>query len=260
MYLDARRPRVRRRPWQRRHHDARADLVPGRGRHRQLLRPFVLVANPVDVTTQIDGRDFLLTDRHGRCTRNYAVAPTSRFNIWVDQVDPRAGRRRRLDDRLGRPTACRSWWSARCGGRDRRQPPGTKRTTRPASRRPARQWGLAEGEQGGATPRGDLHADREHDARPRRRARDAGLRERRDCRAVVHDRPDEPLQRGCRDDVPPRPPMRFGAIVESMGSAPMPIVVERSMYWDAGGRRVGGRHQRRGHKTPVATGAPQFQR
>ena len=30
---------------------------------------------------------------------------------------------------------------------------------------------------------------------------------------------------------------RFGAIVESVGVAPAQIVVERAMYWDAGGQR-----------------------
>jgi hypothetical protein len=30
---------------------------------------------------------------------------------------------------------------------------------------------------------------------------------------------------------------RFGAIVESVGATPAQIVVERAMYWDAGGQR-----------------------
>lgn len=30
---------------------------------------------------------------------------------------------------------------------------------------------------------------------------------------------------------------RFGAIVESLGDAPAQLVVERAMYWDAGGQR-----------------------
>ena len=30
---------------------------------------------------------------------------------------------------------------------------------------------------------------------------------------------------------------RFGTIVESIGTTPVPIVVERAMYWDAGEQR-----------------------
>ena len=30
---------------------------------------------------------------------------------------------------------------------------------------------------------------------------------------------------------------RFGAIVESLGTTPAQIVVERAMYWDAAGQR-----------------------
>jgi len=40
---------------------------------------------------------------------------------------------------------------------------------------------------------------------------------------------------------------RFAAIVESLGTTPAQIVVERPMYWSANGRLLVGRHERAGN-------------
>ena len=45
----------------------------------------------------------------------------------------------------------------------------------------------------------------------------------------------QPLQRGRRRRVPEAPGKRFGAVIESIGDTPAQLVVERAMYWNAGG-------------------------
>ena len=200
---------------------------------------FYLIANPATTAAVIDGR-YLLPD--GRVlTKQYTVPPQSRFNVWADyEVFPgRPGLP--LENTAVSATFTSAngvgvvaeramWWPGDASqwfeGHDSAgtQLSGTK-------------WGVADGEVAGplATETYLLIANTSNV--------DGTLR----VTIIYEDGTTSELTRTVKAnsrtnvavgvEVPGAANRRFGAIVESLGPNPAQIVVERSMYNDAGGIR-----------------------
>ena len=94
---------------------------------------FVLVANPNPTPTDVAMT--FLTDQGQSIVRNYTVAANARLTVNMEDREPAARQRRRVDDHLGH--ASRSSSSARCTGRATACS-GARRTTASASPRRAR--------------------------------------------------------------------------------------------------------------------------
>ena len=194
---------------------------------------FLLVANPSGQDAQIEAT-YLLPDGT-TMTRAHTVPANSRYGIWVDHEDAR------LADTAvstavrvvnGVPVVAERsmWW------------PGDSSTwheahNAPGARATGTRWALAEGEVGGL--RGaDTYVLIANTSSV------AG-----DVRVTLLFEDGTSLARTfliggqSRFNVDPRAEFpgaigrRFGVLVESLGSAPAPLVVERAMYWDAAGQR-----------------------
>ncbi|MBA2353203.1 MAG: hypothetical protein H0V80_00895 [Acidobacteria bacterium] len=190
---------------------------------------FVLIANPGDVPADVRAT-YLLPDGT-TVVKSYLVAPQSRFNIWVDQEDARLA-----DTAVGTAIASLNdvpiiveramWWP---GGNwhGAHNSPGSTTT--------AARWALAEGEVGGPanTQTYILIANTTPTAGEVR------------VRLLFEDAP--PIERivtvpgssraniAVQTDFAEAAGRRFAAVVESVGTVPLALVVERAMYTDAGG-------------------------
>ena len=193
---------------------------------------FVLIANPSLTEARVEAA-FLLPDGD-TVTRHYAVAADSRFNIWVDFEDPKLA-----DTAVS--TTIRStndvpviveramWW-----------PDGDwhEAHNTPGSTAAGTLWALAEGEvdasrnletyllvaNTSATPA---------DVRVTVLFEDGTAAERTYRGIPANSRFNVPVG----GFFPEAAGRRFGALVESLGASPAPIVVERAVYWDAGGQQ-----------------------
>jgi hypothetical protein len=188
---------------------------------------FVLVANPGDATAQIEAT-YLLPDG-ATVVKSYTVGAYSRFNIWVDYEDPR------LDD-TAVSTTIRSrndvpvvveramWWPGSFGQwYEAHNSPGTTTT--------GTKWALAEGEVN-ATRNLETYilvantSPGPADVKVALLFED-GTSAEQTFRVQATSRFNVPV--GLY--FPQAAGQRFGAIVESLGTTPAPIVVERAMYW-----------------------------
>jgi hypothetical protein len=194
---------------------------------------FVLVANPTSRSAPIEAT-FLLPD--GRTiTKAFEVAAQSRFNIWVDHVDPELADTAvstTIASTAGVPVVVERamWW------------PGTVDSWHEAhnssgATETATAWAVAEGEVGGprATESYVLVANPS--------MRSGGVR----VTLLFEDGP--PAERtftigprsrfnvSVRDEFPESVNRRFGVLVESVAPSPLEIVVEWAMYSDAEGLR-----------------------
>lgn len=196
---------------------------------------FILIANPQPTPAAVQA-DFLLSSGQV-ITKTYSVAANSRFNIWVDLADPAladAAVSTRVTSTNGVPIIVERamWW-----------PGPTSATWQEAHNSPGEtttgtRWALAEGEVGGAretetyvliantsTVAGTVRATVLFDDGTPAVTRDFVVAA--SSRFNIAPYADFPETRG----------RRFGMIVESIGGAPIQIVVERAMYSNAGGVR-----------------------
>jgi hypothetical protein len=194
---------------------------------------FLLVANPSNQDAQLEAT-YLLPD--GTTVMRAHTAPANaRYGIWVDHEDARLADTAvstavRVVNSVPVVVERSMWW------------PGSSATWHEAHNAPgatatATRWALAEGEVGG--PRGVdtfvLIANTSSFAG--------------DVRVTLLFEDGTSLARTfavggrSRFNVDPRAEFpgaigrRFSALVESLGSTPAQLVVERAMYWDAGGQR-----------------------
>ena len=207
---------------------------------------FVLLANPTTTPADVEIRYLLTTGEV--LTKSYTVAPESRRTIYVDD-ETFAG----IGQALASTTLSCAITST--NGADRRRaldvvpraggdtrPSGPRRTTPPGRRPTATRWVLADGE----SRRLARHRRRSCSS-PTRRARAGRVRitvaarhaggarrwrrssDRRPCPRTA--------ARPCRcTPTPASADTRFGVLVESIDTAPLAqLVVERAMYWNAGG-------------------------
>ena len=196
---------------------------------------FILIANPQAAEATVQA-DFLLSSGQV-ITKTYQVAGNSRFNIWVDEADAAladAALSTRITSTNGVPIIVERsmWW-----------PGPTSDTWQEAHNSPGEtttgtRWAVAEGEVG--RPRetetyvlvantspvaGTIRATVLFEDGTAPIAREYAVNA--NARFNIAPAADEffPETRG----------KRFGMIVESIGGAPVQIVVERAMYSDAGG-------------------------
>jgi Tol biopolymer transport system component len=198
---------------------------------------FFLLANPTDTAAEVEVR-YLLVDGTV-LTKDYAVPPVSRSNIWVNE-EVFAGAGKALADAALSATLTSTngvpiiversmWWP-------RPSPVWMEAHNTPGATATGTRWALAEGEAGGAfaTETYILIANTSPVAGT---ARVSVLVEGGSTLVA-----DIPLAANSRTNVPVNDSMfpgvagkRFGALVESVGAAPAQIVVERAMYSDAHG-------------------------
>lgn len=198
---------------------------------------FVLVANPGDEPAEVEA-SFLLPDGSA-VVRSYAIAPATRFNIWVDHADPRLADTAvstTVRSRNGVPIIVERamWWP---GG------PGTWHEAHSSAGATTTgvRWALAEGEVNLARNL-ETYILIANTSEATARVRVTLLFE--DGTIAVR-------EFGAAGEIPGRSRFnvpvgasfpeaagrRFGAIVESLGDVPAQLVVERAMYWDAAGQR-----------------------
>jgi hypothetical protein len=203
----------------------------------QFFELFLLLANPG--TTPVTATVRYTTDDGMDLSKDYALVPESRRTIWVDEESfPGLGRALSLAAVSATVTASAPivaeramWWP---GGQSWQEGHATSGTTATATR-----WVLADG--GVRGPRNaktyvlianvsDAEATVDVTILP-----EVGGSETRTFTI--------PARRRFTIDVDGQYPSvqdypreaRFGVIVRSQGAVPSPLVVERAMYWDAGG-------------------------
>ncbi len=194
---------------------------------------YVLIANPTTDPALVHAK-YLLTD--GTVVeRTYDVAPLSRFTIWVEQEDPLladAAVSTIVTSTNGVPIIVERamWW------------PGNWTTWTEAHNSPGAtdtgtRWALAEGEVGGPQNAETYILIANTSATAGSAKVTLYFESGSPLSATV------PLPANSRTNVHVASAFsqaagrRFGAVVESLGTAPAQIVVERAMYTDAGGQR-----------------------
>jgi parallel beta-helix repeat protein len=218
--------------------DARTTWFLAEGSTGPYFDLFVLVANPSLTPASITAR-FLLPDGSTR-SKDYVVPPQSRFNIWVDEEELPAGSGLKpLADTAVSTTITSTndvpivveramWW------------PGTGDTWQEGHNSPATalagtRWGIAGGQEGGpaAVETYVLVANTsasEGSALVTLYFEDGTTAER-----VYSLRPTSRFNVAVAVEFPQSRGRRYGVTVESIGTSPAPIVVERATYASANG-------------------------
>lgn len=190
---------------------------------------FVLVANPNVTAAAVTGR-YLLPDGTV-VTKQYNVAPRSRFNIWVDLEDARLANTAvstTITSTNGVPVIVeRAMWWPGSNWQEAHNSPGSITTSK--------RWAVGEGEAGGnANARTFILI-----ANTSNRAGSAIVRLFAEDGTAATATPNLPANSRFTLDVggtfPQLVGKKFGAFVESTGANPVDIVVERAMYTDAAG-------------------------
>ncbi len=193
---------------------------------------FVLMANPMPTAASVDV-SFLLPDG-STVDKRYVVPPTSRFTVWVDHEDARL-----VDTAVSTTVRATNgvpiiveramWW------------PGTSATwveahNSPGATSTAGRWALAEGEVGGthAVETYVLLANTAADPVDARVTLlfESGASVARTFTVLGRSR----FNVDVRAAFPEAGESRFATLVETVDGS-TGLVVERAMYWDAGGQR-----------------------
>jgi hypothetical protein len=205
---------------------------------------FVLLANPSATTDAIVRATYLLPDGT-TLVRDYTVAANARANIWVDNEtfpDGHGGTTFALADTAVSTTLTvlngvpiiveRSmWWPGPTAAT------WTEAHNSFGSTATATRWGFAEGAVTGPPSNTETYYLIANTAASVGRVRvtllfdDGGAPLAREYDVLPHSRSNVPVAL----EFPESVGRGFGAIVESIGVTPVPIVVERAMYNDAGG-------------------------
>lgn len=204
---------------------------------------FVLMANPSTTQAATVQARYLLTTG-AVVTKNYTVQPSSRFNIWVDFEDPQlanAAVSTTLTSTNGVPIIAERamWWPN--NGNEWFEAHNSAGATTTGTK-----WALAEGEVGGGstTETYILIANTASSAASVKVSLyfEDGTSSEKTYPVAANSRFNVPVA----SEFPSASGRRFGAIVESLGGAPVPIVVERAMYsnglgtvWAAGTNALG---------------------
>jgi hypothetical protein len=194
---------------------------------------FVLVANPAASAVTVDLRYYLPDGR--TLERSRTIPAGSRDTVWVDHEAPELADTAVsvvVESRQAAPIVVERamWW------------PGSSTSWHEAHASVASTgdgllWALAEGEVDAAGEKSTYVLIANVSPWPGR-ARLTFRAE--DGTQAVTERDLPPLSRTNVDvgaEVPAMAGRRFGTLVESLGTTPAALVVERAMYWDAGGER-----------------------
>jgi hypothetical protein len=194
---------------------------------------FVLIANPNPAPADVTAT-FLLPSGE-TLTQTYQVAGNSRFNVWVDHAHPRLADTAvstTIESTNGVPLIVERtmWWPGggdAAGWTEAHNAPGTTETSP--------RWAMANGEVGGVRNTATYVLLANTAASP------ATVRVTlvfEDATTIAREFPVAGSSRFNVDvgyEFPAARGKRFGAVVEGLGTAPPPLVVECAMYWDAGG-------------------------
>jgi hypothetical protein len=193
---------------------------------------FVLIANPADVPADVEAT-FLLPDG-STVVKTYRLDPTSRFNIWVDQEDARLADTAvsttvRSTNGVGVIVERSMWWPGG-GWHEAHNSPGATSA--------GIEWALAEGEVD-ATRNLDTYILIANTSTAVANVTvtlgfEDGTSASRTFSGIS---PQSRFNVSVATEFPQAAGKRFGALVQSEGLPATPIVVERAMYWDAGGQR-----------------------
>ena len=192
---------------------------------------YVLIANPS--ATEASVLVTYLLPGGGTVEKTYAVDPLSRFSIWVDQEDPK------LAD-TGVSTIVRStnnvpiiveramWW------------PGnwttwTEAHNSPGATETGTKWALAEGEVGGSQNATTYVLIANTGATSGQAKVTLMFESGSPVAKLMTLAPNSRTNVDISYLFPESRNKRFGVVVESLGTNPAPLVVERAMYTDAGG-------------------------
>lgn len=193
---------------------------------------FVLIANPGSEAAAIEAR-FLLPDGT-TVLRNHHVAPSSRFNIWVDQEDnllADTAVSTTIRSTNGVPVIVERamWWPGPSSmWHEAHNSPGSTQT--------GALWALAEGEVGGAR-NVDTYILVANTSSFVARARvtlrfEDGIETTREFEIPPQSR----FNVDVRSEFPGAVGKRFGSLVEAVGAPSAELVVERAMYWSVAGQ------------------------
>jgi hypothetical protein len=194
---------------------------------------YVLVGNPGSSAAQV--RATFLLPGGSTVVKNYTVAAASRFNIWVDAEDARLAATpvsTIVESTNGVPIIAERamWWPGNYT--QWRESHGAAGATRTGT-----VWALADGENGGSQQRATyvLVANTSTFAGNARVTLtfEDGTRVERTYALPARGR----VSIDVAADFPGSQGRRFATLVESLGSNPAQIIVERAMYWDANGER-----------------------
>lgn len=191
---------------------------------------FVLIANPNTQAAEVDIQ-YLLSDGTV-IPKHYRLAPQSRTTLGVDYEDPRLANAAvstivSSTNGVGIIVERVMWWPSPVWHEGHNSPGETTTGTR---------WAMAEGEIGGPQNRQTyiLIANTSNTAGSARVTLlfENGTTAQRVVPLQPSSRVNVPIN---ADTFPEAVNRRFGALVESLGTNPAQIVVERAHYWDAGG-------------------------
>jgi hypothetical protein len=192
---------------------------------------FVLIANPS--TTPALVRATFLTPDGTTIVKDYVIAPTSRFNIWVDLEDPALADTAvsttiTVTNAVGIIVERSMWWPGTAASwAEAHNSPGTTDTST--------LWASGGGEDGGPNNAETYllianTATFDAEVRVRLLFEDGATAERTFTVA-----PRSRFNVAVRAEFPEATGRRFGAVLESVGLGAARIVVESSVYSDAGG-------------------------
>lgn len=192
---------------------------------------FVLIANPSRKEAVVEV--MFLTPAARTITQRLTIPPLTRHTIWVDHADPAladtaVSTRVVSVNGVGVVVERAMWW------------PGTAWQDGHASAaatRPGTVWAFAEGEEGGqrnaATYLLVANATSTTATVRLRLLFEDGTTVAREF--VV--RPNSRTNLSVVDEFPASADRKFGGVLESLGTMPVPVVLERAMYWDGAGSR-----------------------
>jgi hypothetical protein len=200
---------------------------------------FILIANPNPTTAAVVRATYLLPDG-STLTKDYTVAAASRFTISVDnemfngqRLLATASMSTILQSTNGVPVVVERsmWWPGGSGG------PWYEAHNSPGATSTGTAWALADGESGGSVGASTylLVANTGAAAASVRVTvfAEGGGTSLRTFTVAGNSRFSIDVASAFGSTVIDR---RFGALVESLGASPAPLVVERAMYTNAGGR------------------------
>jgi hypothetical protein len=192
---------------------------------------FILIANPGD--TPADVRAEYLLQNGSTITRSYAVAPNSRFNIWVDLEDPLladAAVSARLTSTNNVPVIVERamWWP---GG----SPAWHEAHNSPGATGTGTRWAVAAGEQGGAAAY-ETYVLIANTSAFGGQARVTLMFENRTPPAsrTIALAPTSRTNVPIGVEFPEANGKRFAVLVESLGDPPAQLVVEQALYANSG--------------------------
>jgi uncharacterized repeat protein (TIGR01451 family)/fimbrial isopeptide formation D2 family protein len=213
--------------------DASTTWFLAEGATGEFFDEYVLIANPGDHAAEVDGT--YLLPGGAALARRYTIAPRSRFTILVDQEDPQLASTAvsaRFATANGVPVIVeRAMWWPGAGPTPWYEAHASAGVTSAASR-----WAVAEGEAGGAAGASTYLLVANPSALAGRVnvtvSTEGGQVTTRAFDVAASSR----LTIDVRHEFPEVAGTRFGAVVESVGPAFTPVVVEWAMYASPDGR------------------------